>query len=155
MYCRTIPLLFAFPSLNSLLLPICLPFLTWNLPCCDRIRPPRSRVARKLIFPFPSPCSYTPHSKIPTPRGFPDPNIHSLGRHLALTRSSTVRSAKRCCHCNLGLMYSANPKLSPEFFFYPVSRVQCTLYSPQLLEGTGYVIDRIQQAQNTMTTSFC
>jgi hypothetical protein len=25
--------------------------------------------------------SYTPHSKIPTPRGFPDPNIHTLGRH--------------------------------------------------------------------------
>jgi hypothetical protein len=23
----------------------------------------------------------TPHSKIPTPWGLPDPNIHSLGRH--------------------------------------------------------------------------
>jgi hypothetical protein len=68
-----------------LLIPLCSPFesplLTWNPPCCDRIRPPRSQVARKLIFPFPSPCSYTPHSKIPTPRGSPDPNIHSLGRH--------------------------------------------------------------------------
>ncbi len=31
--------------------------------------------------PFPSPGSYTPHSKIPTPRSFPTPNIHSLGRH--------------------------------------------------------------------------
>jgi hypothetical protein len=78
---RAIPLLFAFPLLHSLLLPIRLPLLTWNPPCCDRILPPRSQVARKLIFPFPSPCSYTPHSKIPTPRGFPDPNIHSLGRH--------------------------------------------------------------------------
>ncbi len=78
---RAIPLLFASPFLHSLLLPIRLPFLTWNPPCCDRIRPPRSQVARKLIFPFPSPGSYTPHSKIPTPRGFPDPNIHSLGRH--------------------------------------------------------------------------
>jgi hypothetical protein len=29
------------------------PLLTWNPPCCDRIRPPRSQVARKLIFPFP------------------------------------------------------------------------------------------------------
>ncbi len=78
---RAIPLLLCFPFLHSLLLPIRLPLLTWNPPCCDRIRPPRSQVARKLIFPLPSPCSYTPHSKIPTPRGFLDPNIHSLGRH--------------------------------------------------------------------------
>ncbi len=76
---RTIPLFLAFP--HSPLLPICILLLTWNPPCCDRIRPPRSQVAHKLIFPFPSPCSYTPHSKIPTPRSFPDPNIHSLGRH--------------------------------------------------------------------------
>ncbi len=55
--------------------------LTWNPPCCDRIRPPRSQVVRKLTSPFPSPGSYTPLPKIPTPRGFPDPNIHSLGRH--------------------------------------------------------------------------
>jgi hypothetical protein len=78
---RAIPLLFAFSFLHSLLHPIRLPLLTWNPPCCDRIRPPCSQVARKLIFPFPSPCPYTPHSKIPTPRSFPDPNIHSLGRH--------------------------------------------------------------------------
>jgi hypothetical protein len=55
--------------------------LTWNPPCCDRIRPPRSQVARKLTSPFPSPGSYTPLPKILTPQGFPDPNIHSLGRH--------------------------------------------------------------------------
>jgi hypothetical protein len=67
--------------LLSLLLPIRLSLLTWNPPCCDRIRPPRSQVAHKVIFPFPSPCPYTPHSKIPTPRGLPDPNIHSLGRN--------------------------------------------------------------------------
>ncbi len=75
------PLFLCFPFLHSHLLPIRLPLLTWNPPCCDRIRPPRSQVACKLIFPFPSPCSYTPHSEIPTPWGFPDPNIHSLGRH--------------------------------------------------------------------------
>jgi hypothetical protein len=74
--CFLLPLL-----LHSLLLPIRLPLLTWNPPCCDRIRPPRYQVACKLIFPFPSPCLYTPHSKIPTPRSFPDPNVHSLGRH--------------------------------------------------------------------------
>jgi hypothetical protein len=76
-----------FPLLSAFPFPI--PFyslfvslsLTWNPPCCDRIRPPRSQVARKLIFPFPSPYLYTPHSEILTPRGFPDPNIHSLGRH--------------------------------------------------------------------------
>jgi hypothetical protein len=68
-----------------LLIPSCYPFspslLTWNPPSCDRIRPPRSQVARKLTSPFPSPGSYTPLPKILTPRGFPDPNIHSFGRH--------------------------------------------------------------------------
>ncbi len=65
---------------HSLLLPIRFPSLTWNPPCCDRIRPPRSQVARKLDSPFPSPCAYTPHSRILTPWGFSHPNIHSLGR---------------------------------------------------------------------------
>jgi hypothetical protein len=55
--------------------------LTWNPPCCDRIPPPRSQVARKLTSPFPSSGSYSPLPEIPTPRGFPDPNIHSLGQH--------------------------------------------------------------------------
>ncbi len=81
---RAIPLLFALSFLHSLLLPIRLPLLSWNPPCCDRIRPPRSQVAHKLIFPFPSLYLYTPHSKIPTPRSFSDPNIHSLGRHSEL-----------------------------------------------------------------------
>ncbi len=81
MYYRAISLAFCFPFSHSLLLPIRLSLLTWNPPCCDRIRPPHSQVARKLIFSFPSPYPYTPHSKIPTPWGLPDPNIHSLGRH--------------------------------------------------------------------------
>ncbi len=58
-YYRAIPLLFGFPFPHSLLLPIRLPLLTWNPPCCDRIRPPRSQVARKLIFPFP-PLAHIP-----------------------------------------------------------------------------------------------
>ncbi len=49
------------------------PLLTWNPPCCDRIRPSWSQVARKLISPFPSLpiCSPSaPHSEIPNPWGF-------------------------------------------------------------------------------------
>ncbi len=55
--------------------------LTWNPPCCDRIRPPRSPIACKLNSLFPCPCSLTPHSEILTPRGSSPPNIHSLGRY--------------------------------------------------------------------------
>jgi hypothetical protein len=70
------------PLANSLLLPFLTPlYLLGNPPSCDRIRPPWSPVACKLNSPFPSPCPYTPSSKIPTPRGFSHPNIHSLGQH--------------------------------------------------------------------------
>ncbi len=108
-HCRTIPLLFAFPSLHSPLLPIRLPSLTWNPPCCDRIRPPRSQVACKLISPFPSPCSYTPHSKIPTPPGFSRSKytfIRTTSRTW-LTRSSTITASSLedavACVCGLPL----------------------------------------------------
>jgi hypothetical protein len=40
LYCRVIPLLFAPPFSHSPLFPIRFPLLTWNPPCCDRIRPP-------------------------------------------------------------------------------------------------------------------
>jgi hypothetical protein len=47
--------------------------LTWNPPCCDRIRPPLSRVARKLT-PFISlTCPCGPSPEIPTPWGFSRP----------------------------------------------------------------------------------
>ncbi len=75
------PLPFYLPLLIPLCSPFCSPLLTWNPPSCDRIRPPWSLVACKLNSSFPSPCPYTPHSKIPTPRGFSHPNIHSLGWH--------------------------------------------------------------------------
>jgi hypothetical protein len=90
-HCKVIPLLFALPFLHLLLLPICPSLLTWNPPCCDRICPPRSQVARKLIVPFPSPCSYAPHSKIPAPLGFSRSKytfIRTTSRSW-LTRSST------------------------------------------------------------------
>jgi hypothetical protein len=77
---RAIPLLSAFPY-SFPFAPIRLPLLTWNPLAVIGSRPPRSQVARKLIFPFPSPYPYTPHSKIPAPRGLSGPNIHSLGRH--------------------------------------------------------------------------
>jgi hypothetical protein len=53
------------------------PLLTWNPPCCDRIRLPWSQVAHKLISSFPSLPIYSPsvlHSEIPTPLGFPRVN---------------------------------------------------------------------------------
>jgi hypothetical protein len=84
------PCFSAFPFSIPLCFPFRLPLLTWNpvslyllgtLLAAIGSRPPRSQVARKLIFPFPSPYLYTPHSEIPTPWGSPNPNIHSLGRH--------------------------------------------------------------------------
>jgi hypothetical protein len=49
------------PFLGSLL-------LTWNpSSCVVRSRPPWPQVARELTSPFPSP----PHSKLPSPQGFP------------------------------------------------------------------------------------
>ncbi len=78
---RAIPLLSAFP----IPIPFCSPFvslyLLGTLLAVIGSRQPHSEVAHKLIFPFPSPYPYTPHSKILTPRGLPDPNIHSLGQH--------------------------------------------------------------------------
>jgi hypothetical protein len=85
MYGTHSPCFIVSPCAFPLLIPLAPLFkslpLTWNRPCCDRIRPPRSPIACKLNSPSPLPCSYTPHSKIPTPRGFSPPNIHSLGRH--------------------------------------------------------------------------
>jgi hypothetical protein len=50
--------------------PLCSPFpLTWNPPCCDRIRPPRSQVARKLTSPFPHLAHIPSHLKS-RPPGF-------------------------------------------------------------------------------------
>jgi hypothetical protein len=82
---------FLLPFSRFFLLPFCFPLLTWNPPCCDRILSTLSQVARKLISPFPSPYPYTPHSKIPTPLGLPDPNIHSIrtASQTWLTRSRT------------------------------------------------------------------
>jgi hypothetical protein len=47
------------------------PLLTWNPPSCDRIRPPRSRVACKL-----TPLLSHPSPK-PSPSKFPEPKLPS------------------------------------------------------------------------------
>ncbi len=95
-YFSVIPLLFAslFP------IPFCSPFISLyllgTLLAVTGSSPPRSQVARKLISPFASPHPYTPHSKIPTPWGFPELNIHitKTTSRTWLTRSSTVRLAQ-------------------------------------------------------------
>ncbi len=91
---------FLFPFSLSLLLPfvsLYFPLLTWNPPCCDRICPPQSQVARKLISPFPHSTPYTPHSKIPTPWGFPELNIHftKTTSQTWVTRSSTLLDPRK------------------------------------------------------------
>jgi hypothetical protein len=65
------PLAFCFPLLTSLCSPFYSPLLTWNPPYCDRIRPPWSQVARKLISPFPS---------LPIPSPFRNPNPLGFSR---------------------------------------------------------------------------
>jgi hypothetical protein len=60
------PFAFCFPLLISLCSPFRSLLLTWNPPCCDRIRPTWSQVARKLISSFPS-------LPIPSPFRNPDP----------------------------------------------------------------------------------
>ncbi len=44
--------------------------LTWNPPCCDRIRPPHSQVARKLAPLFPPLAHIPPYPKYRPPRVF-------------------------------------------------------------------------------------
>ncbi len=75
-----IPLLFISPCWFPFALLSDPLYLLGNPPSCEKIRPPWSPVACKLNSLFPSPCPYTPHSKIPTPpQGFSHPNIHLLG----------------------------------------------------------------------------
>jgi hypothetical protein len=73
--CTTIhgalPLLLS-PLADPFCLPLCSPFspllLTWNPPCCDRIRPPRSQVACKLTSLDPTLSPNPPPSKFPEPQ---------------------------------------------------------------------------------------
>ncbi len=98
MYCSAIPLLFAFLFLIPLWSPFVSPYLLGTLLAVIGSCPPRSQVASKLISPFPSPSPYTPLSKIPTPWGFPELNMHitKTTSRTWLTRSSTL--PLRCRH---------------------------------------------------------
>ncbi len=100
------------------MLPIRFPLLTWNPPCCDRICPPHSQVARKLNSQFPSPCSYTPSSQNPDPPGFPRSKytlIRTTSR-IWLTRSSTLHifhSAHSSEWCLGGKPYPRRQRVRP------------------------------------------
>jgi hypothetical protein len=64
---------------------------------CVRIRPPLLPDARKLtLFVSPNNPSVLPHPKIPTPRGFPDLNIHQLGRHCELLQMIQHTNKELC-----------------------------------------------------------
>jgi hypothetical protein len=89
-YLQNVPLAFCFLFFYSLLLPILLPLLTWNPPWRDRIRPPRTQVARTLNSPFPS-LAHIPSHPNPAPPGFTRSKftfIRTMSR-IWLTRSST------------------------------------------------------------------
>ncbi len=79
--------------------------------------PPRSQVARKLISPFPSPSPYTPHSKIPTPWGFPELNMRltKTTSRTWLTRSRTPCLWKSEIQPSSGI----SPHHDDEKLFYP------------------------------------
>ncbi len=77
-------------------------------------------------------------------------------------RYCIVRSAKRCRHCILGLLYSASSKLESQ------NQTQCSMCSVHSIVHSCQVAgvacqilrlqlrsDRIQQAKNITTTSIC
>jgi hypothetical protein len=82
--------------LLPLLIPFCplslFPLLTWNPPSCDRIRPPRSQVTRKLTSPF----STVSHS-LPTPNSqYPvNKRLTMKTSRIRLLLSGTVYSVLR------------------------------------------------------------
>ncbi len=108
---RAIPLLSAFPFPILLCSPFVSLYLLGTLLAVIGSCPPRSWVAHKLIFPFPSPYPYTPHSKIPTPRGLPDPNIHSLGRHREPGSQDPAHYVLACQSSELQTAHKSRPKL--------------------------------------------
>jgi hypothetical protein len=74
-------------------------------------RPPWSQVARKLISPSPSP----PHSKIPTPWGFPELNVRltKTTSRIWLTRSRTLQLSFLWGHLTTTALFKSLLSLTP------------------------------------------
>jgi hypothetical protein len=69
--------------------------LTWNPPCCDRIRPPRSQVACKLTSPF-----LTLSPTLPPPNS-QNPGYQRLTKTTLCLLSGTLTSGGEKGNCNL------------------------------------------------------
>jgi hypothetical protein len=85
--------------------------LTWNPPCCDRIRPPRSQVACKLTSPF-----STLSSTLPPPNS-QNPGYQRLTKTtLRLRRllSGTVSLQRLVQHWHSGIMVSPVPLVTDQ-----------------------------------------
>ncbi len=73
------------------------------------------------------------------------------GPDFLIQRWGSLRSAKRCRRCILGLLYSANLKLeSPNLTQCSVYSVQCTLYTGG---GAGYMSNSGTPASNRQNTA--
>jgi hypothetical protein len=92
---------FLSPLADSPLFPFSNPsLLTWNPPCCDRIRPPRSQVACKLTSPL---STHSPLPPLQIPRTQVTKRLTKMTlriRHL-LSGTCTVRSSPRYTPVNV------------------------------------------------------
>ncbi len=125
------PCFLLFPFLVPLWSPFVSPYFLGTLLAVIGSCPPRSQVTRKLISPFPSPSSYTPLSKIPTPWGFPELNMHitKTTSRTWLPRSSTLITWLETDN-QLGTRdgSSSRPGAPPKNFFSTQTAVRVTKY---------------------------
>jgi hypothetical protein len=95
---------FLLPLADFLLPPFLFLLLTWNPPCCNRIRPSWSQVARELISPFPS---------LPIPSPFQNPDPLGLSRaKCAPTKTTSQHWLASPAH----LYYSLSTSFFPSSF---------------------------------------
>ncbi len=121
--------------LLPLLIPFCplslFPLLTWNSPSCDRIRPPRSQVTRKLTSPF-STLSPFP---IPSPLQIPSTQVNkrltmmTSRIRLLLSGTSTTDTCtndpSRYCPIMCVILELLNPCTILLVFFYALYELIC------------------------------
>ncbi len=82
-YTRTwVTYMYLYMAHSPSIVPFASPVSTYLAPSsCDRNRPPRSQVARKLL-PFVPRCSLVPSPPNSQPSlGFPEPNVHLIRAH--------------------------------------------------------------------------